>query len=157
MRRSSVGLFVLGVFLTAITTIAYADDAKDEAIKKDHKLIEGTWRIVALEVNGNKAGEEDARKLSVVNGSDGTWRLLAEGKEISKGTSTIDPTKKPKTLDFTATEGEGKGNKYLGIYELGEKTRKMCFAPPGKERPTEFTTTPGSEHILVTFEREKTK
>ena len=32
MRRSSVGLFVVGVFLTAITTIAYADDAKDEAL-----------------------------------------------------------------------------------------------------------------------------
>ena len=157
MRRSSVGLFVVGAFLTAITTIAYADDAKDEAIKKDHKLMEGTWRIVALELNGNKAGEEDARKLSVVNGSDGTWRLLSEGKEISKGTSTIDPTKKPKTLYFTPTEGEGKGIQFWGIYELGEKTRKMCFAPPGKERPTEFTTTTGSEHIFVTFEREKTK
>lgn len=106
-------------------------------------------------MNGNKAGEEDARKLSVVNGSDGTWRLFSEGKEISKGTSTIDPTKKPKPLDFTTTEGEGK--QYLGIYELGEKTRKMCFVPPGKERPTEFTTTAGSEHILVTFEREKAK
>lgn len=141
----------------AMTTIAHAADAKDEAIKKDHKMMEGTWRIVALEVNGNKAGEEDARQLSVVNGSDGTWRLLSEGKEISKGTSTIDPTKKPKTLDFTPTEGEAKGNQYLGIYELGEKTRKMCFAPPGKERPTEFTTTTGSEHIFVTFEREKTK
>lgn len=157
MRSSSVGLFVVGVFLTAITTIAYANDAKDKAIKIDHKLIEGIWRIVALEVNGNKAGEEDARKLSVVNGSDGTWRLLSEGKEISIGTSTIDPTKKPKTLDFTATEGEGKGNQYLGIYELGEKTRKMCFAPPGKDRPTEFASTPGSEFILVTFEREKGK
>ena len=84
-------------------------------------------------MNGNKDGEEDARKLSVVNGSDGTWRLISEGKEISKGTSTIDPTKKPKPLDFTMTEGERKGKQYLGIYELGEKTRKMCFAPPGKE------------------------
>jgi uncharacterized protein (TIGR03067 family) len=65
--------------------------------------------------------------------------------------------KKPKTIDFTATEGEGKGNQYLGIYELSEKTRKMCFAPPGKERPTEFSSMPGSEHILVTFEREKNK
>jgi uncharacterized protein (TIGR03067 family) len=157
MRRSSVGLFIVGVLLTAITTVAYPDDTKDEAIKKDRKLIEGTWRVAALEVNGNKAGEEDAKKLSVVNGSDGTWKLLLESKEIAKGTSTIDPTKKPKTLNFTLTEGEGKGNQYLGIYELGEKTRKMCFAPPGKDRPTEFTTAQGSEHILVTFEREKAK
>lgn len=133
------------------------DEAKDEAIKKDRKHIEGTWRVVTLEVNGNKAMEADAKKLSVVNGSDGTWALYSEGREISKGTSTFDPTKKPKTIDFTPTEGEGKGNKYLGVYELGEKTRKMCFGPPGKERPTEFASTLGSEIILVTFEREKAK
>jgi len=100
--------------------------------------------------------EEDARKFTVVNGSDGTWSLLSEGTEISKGTSTIDPLKKPKTIDFTPTEGEGKGNQYLGIYELGEKTRKICFAPSGKDRPTKFASTPGSEFILVTFEREDT-
>jgi uncharacterized protein (TIGR03067 family) len=130
-------------------------DAKDEAIKKDRKQIEGTWRLVALEVDGNKAKEEDAKKLTVVNGSDGTWSLRSEDKEISKGTSTIDPTSKPKTIDFIPTEGQGKGNQYAGIYESGEKTRKLCFAPVGKDRPTEFSSMPGSHYILVVFEREK--
>jgi uncharacterized protein (TIGR03067 family) len=157
MRRLLFGLLVVGAMLTAIATIASADNAKDDAIKKDHKRIEGTWRVVALEVNGNKESEEDAKKFTVVNGADGTWSLRSEDKEISKGTSTIDPTKKPKTIDFTVTEGDGKGNQHLGIYELGEKTRKLCFAPPGKERPTEFSSTPGSKHILVTFQREKAK
>jgi len=135
--------------------IASADDSKDEAIKKDRKQIEGTWRIVALEVDGNKAKDEDAKRLTVVNSSDGTWSLRSEDKEIGKGTSTFDPTKKPKTIDFTPTDGEGKGDHYLGIYEIGENTRKLCFAPAGKERPTEFASKPGSEHILVAFEREK--
>jgi uncharacterized protein (TIGR03067 family) len=157
MRSVFLGILVVGALLTAIATIAAADDAKDKAIKRDRKQIEGTWRIVSLEVNGKKAMDEDAKKFTVVNGSDGTWSLLAEGKEISKGTSTFDPTKKPKTLDFTPTEGAGKDNQYAGIYELGEKTRKMCFAPPGKDRPTEFSSMPGSEHILVTFERKKAK
>ena len=157
MRRSFFGLLVVGALLTAIAAIASADDAKDEAIKKDRKLIEGTWRIVALEVNGNKAMEEDAKKLTVVNGSDGTWSLRSEGNEVSKGTSTFDPTKTPKTIDFAPTEGAGKGNQYLGIYELGENTRKLCFAPPGRERPTQFSSTPGSEHILVTYERQEPK
>ncbi len=156
MTRSFSALLFAGAMLTA-ATMATADDAKDEAVKKDRKRIEGTWRVVALEVNGNKATAVDAKKLTVVNAADGTWSLRSEGNEISKGTSTIDPTKTPKTLDFTPTEGEGKGNQYLGIYELGEKTRKMCFAPPGKERPTGFTSTPGSEHVLVTFEREPAK
>jgi uncharacterized protein (TIGR03067 family) len=157
VKRSFFGFLFIGALLTAIATIAAADDAKDEAIKKDRKQIEGTWRVVALEVNGNKAMEKDAKKLTVVNGSDGTWSLRSEDKEISKGTSTIDPTKKPKTIDFTSTEGDGKGNQHLGIYEIGKNTRKVCFAPPGKERPTEFSSTPGSQHILVTFQREKVK
>lgn len=157
MRSSFFGFLVVGVLLTAIVALASAGDAKDEAIKKDRKQIEGTWRVVAVVVNGDKAKEEDAKKLTVVNGSDGTWSLRSEDKEISKGTSTIDPTKKPRTIDFTVTEGGGKGNQHLGIYEPGEKSRKLCFTPPGKERPTEFSSTPGSEYILVMFEREKAK
>ena len=79
MKSSAFGFLVVGVLLTAIAAIASAGDDKDEAIKKDRKQIEGTWRVVALDVNGNKAMEEDARKLTVVNGSDGTWSLLSEG------------------------------------------------------------------------------
>ena len=146
-------LAVVGIFLSATATISAADDAKNEAIKKDRKQIEGTWRIVVLEINGNKANAEDAKKLKVVNGSDGTWSLRSDDKETSKGTSTFDPTQKPKTIDFTVTDGGGKGEQYLGIYDLGENTRKLCFAPPGKKRPAEFSSAPDSEHILVTFER----
>ena len=155
MKTTFCGFWIVGMLLTAIAATASADDAKDEAIKKDRKLIEGTWRIVVMEIDGNKSSDEDAKKLSVVNGPDGTWTILSEGKEVAKGTNTFDPTKKPKTIDFTITESGGKGNVHLGIYELGEKARKLCFAPPGKDRPTEFTSKPGSEHILVMFEREK--
>lgn len=157
MRHPSIGLFIVGLFITATGATVFADDAKDAAIKKDRKQIEGTWRIVALEVNGNKAEEQDARKLTVVNGSDGTWSLRSEGKEISKGTTMIDPTQQRKTIDITPNDGGGKDNLYLGIYELGDKTRKLCFAPPGKPRPTDFASASGSDHILVIFEREPAK
>ena len=157
MRRSLLNFWVLGAFLVAATGVAFADDAKDEAIKKDRTLIEGTWRAVTLEVEGNKAKAEDAKKFTVVNGSDGTWSLRSDGMEICKGTSTIDPTKKLKTIDFTFTEGKAKGDKYLGIYELSQKTRKLCFAPPGKDRPTDFTSTTSNQCFLITFEREKAK
>jgi uncharacterized protein (TIGR03067 family) len=133
---------------------AGAEDAS-EAIEKDRKLIAGKWRVVALEVNGSKATDRDARKLSVVNGDDGTWTLFSEGKEIAKGTSTFDPAQTPKTIDFTPTQGGGAGSVHLGIYELGEKTRKLCFAPPGKGRPVAFAAPSGSGHILVMFEREE--
>lgn len=157
IKGSTYAFLTVGVMLTAIATSGTAEQSNDELVKKDHKQIEGTWRVVALDVNGNKSTEADARKLTVVNGSDGTWSLCSEGKEIIKGTSTIFPTQKPKIIDFTPTEGDQKGQVHLGIYVLDEKTRKLCFAPPGKARPTEFSSTPGSDHILVMFEREKAK
>jgi uncharacterized protein (TIGR03067 family) len=157
MKTSIRGFLVVGALLTVIGALAAADDAKDEAIKKDRKQIEGTWRAVSLEVNGEKFKEEDAKALTVVNGADGSWSLRDQGDERSKGTSTIDPTKNPKTIDFTTTIGDDKGKLCFGIYELGEKTRKLCFAPPGMERPTEFSSKTGSGHYLVTFEREKAK
>lgn len=42
-------------------------------------------------------------------------------------------------IDFTANEGNRNGEVHLGIYELGKKTRKLCFAPPRKERPTDLS------------------
>ena len=90
MRSYSCALLIVG---TLVVAVASADDAKDKAIKKDRQRIEGTWRVTALTVNGNKTKDEDAKKITVVNGSDGTWSVRSEGKEISKGTSTCDPTK----------------------------------------------------------------
>ena len=62
----------------------------------------------------------------------------------------------PAFVPFKRAALSSKANQYLGIYELGENTRKMCFAPSGKERPTEFSSTGGSGLICLTFERVKT-
>ncbi len=155
MKYSLYAVLAAGVMLTSVATSIAAEPSNDDLVKKDHKQIEGTWRAVALDVNGNKSAEEDVKKLTVVNGSDGIWTLYSDGKEVMKGTSTIYPTQKPKIIDFTPTEGDNKGQVYLGIYELSEKKRKLCFAPPGKARPTEFSSTAGSDQILITFERAK--
>jgi uncharacterized protein (TIGR03067 family) len=132
-----------------------ADDAKEQAIKKERKQYAGTWRVTSLEVDGHKAADEDARKITVVNHEDGRWIIQVDGKEINKGTSEIDPTQKPRTIDFTSDEGPEKGKTFLGIYQIDENARKLCFAPSGKDRPTEFSSNPGSGHFLVSFERVK--
>lgn len=154
MRRLLFGLLSFAALTTAL---AAADDSNDDLVKKDRQRIEGTWKIVELEIDGNKVKEEDIQKIRVVNGPDGTWSVRSEDKEVIKGTSTIYPTQKPRMIDFTPTEGDQKGQVHLGIYELAENTRKLCFAPPGKARPTDFSSAPGSENILVSFEREKAK
>ena len=80
---------------------------------------------------------------------------MADGEKIGTGTSQIDPTKKPKTIDFTPTEGDEKGKVFRGIYEIKTNCRKLCYAETGKDRPTEFSSKPGSGHVLVILQREK--
>jgi uncharacterized protein (TIGR03067 family) len=133
------------------------DDAKKEAIRKDRKSYEGVWKVTSLVANGEKSADSDAEKITVANNADGTWIIKVEGQQITYGTSTIDPTKKPKTIDFIPSDGANQGQTHLGIYEIEGDTRKLCFADPGKARPKEFKSEAGSGTILVTFKRVKEK
>jgi uncharacterized protein (TIGR03067 family) len=155
MRLRVPGALLTVLLVAACAVTALAADSAEEAIKKDRKLYQGTWQVVSLEVDGNKAPEADAKKIKVINESDGKWAIEVDGVVVGRGTSRIDPAKKPKTIDLTGTEGEGKGKTSLGIYELKKDRRKVCFAQADRERPTEFASTAGSGHILVILERVK--
>jgi len=154
MTNSSCVSAAVGLIL-AVASAGCGPSA--EAIEQDRKRLAGEWRIVAFQDDGDSELEKEAKKVTVVNQTDGTWKVRFEDQETVRGTSTIDPTQNPKTIDFTAiTEGEGQGL-YLGIYELGETSRRLCFAHPGKKRPTEFASRPGSGYVLITFERQQGK
>jgi len=134
-------------------SLASADDGSGEALRADRQRIQGRWQVVELTVDGRTTPAEDVRKLMVVNGVDGSWRLLSDGSEISRGESTFDPAAGPKTIDFTPTAGAGSGERYEGIYELDDTTRRLCFSTAGQQRPMKFASEPGSQQILVRFER----
>lgn len=153
-------IVMVGVLATVLVNglvAAVADDSKDDAIKKDRKLYLGTWRAVSLVVNGNQGGTEETKKITVVNGPDNKWELQVDGKPIAKGTNSLDPTKRPREIDILPSDGDVPQEVHRGIYEIEQDTRKLCLAPPGKPRPTAFESTPGSEYILITFQREKSK
>ncbi|RLS35333.1 MAG: TIGR03067 domain-containing protein [Planctomycetota bacterium] len=163
MNRLRFSLLVAGASLLVVVSSAagsrgqaadtQAADAKQEAIKKDHLAIEGTWRAVSVEVNGNALNPDDIRKITTENGRDGEWTLVVDGNEIAEGTSTIDPTVTPRTIDFMATKGNNAGQTTFGIYEMIGNTRKICYAEPGRPRPAEFSAPAGSGRLLVVFER----
>jgi uncharacterized protein (TIGR03067 family) len=77
------------------------------------------------------------------------------GQVFFKAKITLDPTKKPKTIDYTMTEGVNKGKQQLGIYELDGDTLKSCFAAPGAERPTDFTGKEGEHRTVSIWKRSK--
>ena len=69
----------------------------------------------------------------------------------------LDPSKTPKAVEATVTEGEGKGTIMLGIYAMEGDTMKACFDMQGKKRPTEFKTTAGANQFLVALKRSDKK
>ena len=152
----AIGVLILSL-APLVAPAQTAADTKEEAIKKDHLAIEGTWQAISVEVNGNSVGADDVKKIRIDNGRDGEWTILVEGKDVAEGTSTIDPTVTPKTIDFKTTKGANAGETTYGIYELTGKTRRICYAEPGRPRPADFSAGAGSGRILAVFERVEAK
>lgn len=133
-----------------------ADEKKKEAIKADRALLAGEWRVVSIEANGNTNADPTVARVTIVNELDGRWSLLADGKAIAEGTSTIDPTTSPKMIELKGSRGSfenARGKHYRGIYEVHETTRRICFVPADKPLPESFAGGRETGQILVTFER----
>jgi uncharacterized protein (TIGR03067 family) len=146
---------VMFVVIAAASASALAAD-KEEVIKTDRALLAGEWRVVSVEANGNANADPMAACVTIVNKLDGKWSLLANGKTIAEGTSTIDPTTSPKTIELKSSRGSvenARGTHYRGIYEVHETTRRLCFVPADKPLPESFAGGRETGQILVTFER----
>jgi uncharacterized protein (TIGR03067 family) len=68
-------------------------------------------------------------------------------------TFVLDPAKEPCAIDLTMREGKPKAETSQGIYALDGDLLKICFAPPGKTRPVNFTPAPGSGEMLFVLKR----
>ena len=118
----------------------------------DMERLQGTWRIVTLEVGGVKMSDNDFKGSKIVVKGN-SFTTISMGA-IYNGTFQTEETNTPRTLDLTFTEGPHQGKKSLAIYELNGDTWKMCLAFAGLERPTDFVTAAGSSHALETLQRE---
>lgn len=137
----------------AILVLVSATDAQD-AVKKEMAQLEGEWSMVSGEANGLSMPRETVQTGKRV-AKDGATTITIGGQVYFKARFSIDPTKKPKAIDYTMTEGPTRGKTHLGIYELDGDTVKFCFAAPGKDRPTEFTAPEGSQRTLSVWKRDK--
>jgi uncharacterized protein (TIGR03067 family) len=137
-----------------ILLLLAADDAKDQAVKKAMKKLEGTWSVKLYEHDEKILSEDSVRgwKL-VVTGDKYTMTI---GNSTEEGIWKIDPSKKPAWVDVTPNDGPGKGLTRRGIYELKGDLGKVCFTEIGQEeRPKEFGTKLGDDHYYWEFMREK--
>ena len=144
-------LTVLAATFLAATTVWPADEGA--AAAKEYARFEGTWRFASIEAEGMKLPTEQLKDTRMV--LKGNRFTVKEGDVTYKGTFKVDVAKNPKQIDVTFTEGPEKGKTMQGIYELTADTYKVCIGMPGKPRPKEFVSKPGSGHVLEVLKREK--
>jgi uncharacterized protein (TIGR03067 family) len=153
--RSLIVLAAFGLLAGSGRTPA-GDASKEDAVRKELTKFEGTWKLVSMEMDGNKVPEEGLKEMGkmILRGNKFT---VPVGDITHRGTFRVDVSAKPKRIDVTFTEGPEKGKTLLGIYELEGDTYKVCIGEPGKPRPKEFVAKKGSGHVLEIFKRQKAR
>jgi uncharacterized protein (TIGR03067 family) len=124
----------------------------DDAGKNDLEKFQGNWSLISAERDGKKTPEEEAKKIKLtIQGN--RFVLRKNGVVVSEGTMTVDASKRPKEVTETITAGPNKGKVFSAIYEIDDDQHRVCFAAPGKERPTAFSSNNGQ--LLQVWRRDK--
>jgi RNA polymerase sigma factor (sigma-70 family) len=125
---------------------------------KELKALGGEWRIVNLENDQEKIGEDELVMLrAVFTGNELRLSGVKDKEENFK--IALAPGEKPKHIDLTIVadvDDPEAGKVVHGIYELSADALKLCFphsAFDAKDRPTEFRARKGL--VFCVLERPK--
>ena len=152
-QRLAVALFVL-----VATGLMAGEPPGPDTPKKDMDAIQGTWKVVALEADGQQAPPEIVAALKLV--FKGETLTFSPGEPgFTNYNFKLDPTTKPASFDMTHADGPHKGETEEGIYLLEGNHLKICLGTAGNRPKTFATTAPSGKGVysagkgLYTLER----
>lgn len=129
-----------------------AASGADSVVQQELDRMQGTWQMVSHQIDG----QQDKALTGAVRVVEGDKFAIKQGDKVLRAaTMKIDPTKTPKWIDITFTEGPEKGKTRRGIYVLEGDMHKICYGDLDKERPSEFVSKQRTGHRLVVFKRVK--
>jgi uncharacterized protein (TIGR03067 family) len=142
------------LMIAALGLLPAACNRQAPAPKTDLDRLQGTWNLVSAMQDGKSLPEDKVKQTTIIfKGDKFRFPGSAEYATSKAGTIKLDETKTPKEMDAISTEKEV----MLGIYVLEENGYKVCFAPAGKPRPTELTSTPGGGYSLQSWQQQNTQ
>jgi uncharacterized protein (TIGR03067 family) len=124
--------------------------AKADRLSEEAKGLQGEWRVVRCESEGEALSKEKIEAMSVEIKGD---RLtFITGTEKRPSGFTLRGDGKVKEIDL---QPEGKRPVIRGIYKVEEKQLWLCFDsdPKQKDRPKEFSTAPKTSLKVFVLER----
>jgi len=113
--------------------------------------LQGTWRVVALEVDGTRVARHAITAARVVvEGS--RFESVGMGARYG-GTLLLGSGHSPRELELRFDRGPHAGLTSFGICDLAHDTWLLCLGLVGRPRPRRFATTTGSGHALQVLQR----
>src|SRR6266550_1501600 len=105
---SKITVFRALALLVVSIAAASADD--DAATKAEMAKLQGEWSMVSGEAEG-QAMPEAMRATAKRVAKDNETTVMISGQLFMKAQFTVDPSQKPKTIDYTMTGGFTAGKK----------------------------------------------
>jgi uncharacterized protein (TIGR03067 family) len=140
---------VLSIVFLAVSGALAADG---DVAKKDIAALQGEWTLVSGTADGQPMADAMVKQMKRVCKEDEVTVTLGT-QLILKAKITVDPEKKPKTIDYEMTGGVNAGKKQLGIYQLEGDSLRACFGAPGADRPTDFSSKEGDRQTLTVWKK----
>jgi uncharacterized protein (TIGR03067 family) len=124
------------------------------------KPFDGHWKPQSVQFDGKE--HLDARMKSALTlwVKDGEYRVYfasdpAKDEHYRLFTADLALDAATKTFALTVKDGQKKGEKRHGIYEVKDGKLTVCYGPADKPRPTAFGTAPGNGYFCETWAPEK--
>ena len=136
----------LAAVLLVLPVISRGGDAKT-----DKEKLQGTWKLVSLEADGEQGPAHIVAKLKLVFEND-TLTFTPGEPGFTNYTFRVDPTTAPPSFDMTHADGTDKDKTMKGLYSLEGDSLKICFGK-ANERPKEMTSKSGQ--MMYVLKRDK--
>ncbi|QJX00824.1 TIGR03067 domain-containing protein [Frigoriglobus tundricola] len=152
---------MLGVI--GMTTLVMADPPAAPA-ETDLDRLQGSWMPLQCEVEGKGQMPDKLKEQVRVVFDKNEYHLYFKDSKLGKdgkpivlrlalASVTLDATANPKTIQFEFADGQLKGKKCHGIYELAGNQLRMCYGSAEKPKPTKFESPAGSGYFVETWVR----
>jgi uncharacterized protein (TIGR02246 family) len=138
------------------TTAPQPRAAEGVGARQELDILQGKWKTVAGEAEGEPFPSNGLPDFAVVIGADGKSTVQTPQEE-SKLTIKVNGNKNPKTIDNLHETGNEQGKWQYGIYKVEGDRFTVCMSTAGStesDRPKDFTTK-NTTHVLFVFERVK--
>jgi len=148
MSRTFETLFLAVVVGFLLATTPGSVRADDPPVKEPKEL-QGTWKLVSVEIDGKATDPIGGQPKWVIKGE----KVFYGGTEIAG--LKVDASTSPRVIDLKFSDPE---RVYEGIYAVENGTLKICInrqTEGTKDRPGKLSTKDQSDWRLLVFEQEK--